>query len=191
MHKLLQKHLLRTRVFRDPINSTLDEAKSNTPSTTQETPATPNNAHQSRLQKLLLATQQSPAAALPLASMNSPRTYEEHVEKINAEIKCKVNDMLAEWENADILFNEDRMEISNRDFWFQYERNDGLRWIANFFLGRPPTQCEDERHFTRTGITVSPRRARLYPETVEKNFILAKIIEFFGFVLYPEIYVLR
>ena len=84
------------------------------------------------------------------------------------------------------MFNEDGMDISNRDFWFQYKRNDRLRWIAKFFLGRPPTQCEDERHFTRTGITVSPRRARLYPETVEKNFILAKIIEFFGFLLYPE-----
>ena len=54
-------------------------------------------------------------------------------------------------------------------------------------MGRPPTQCEDERHFTRTEITVSPIRARLYPETVGKNFILAKIIEFFGFVLYPGI----
>ena len=185
MHKLLQKHLLRTRVFRDPINSTLDEAKSNTPSTTQETPAIPNNAHQSRVQKLLFATQQSPAAALPLGSMNSPRTYEEHVEKINAEIKHKVNDMLAEWENEDILCNEDGMD-SNRDFWFQYKRNDGLRWIAKFFMGRPPTQWEDERHFIHTGITVSSRRARLYPGTVEKNFILAKIIEFFGFVLCPE-----
>ena len=29
-------------------------------------------------------------------------------------------------------------------------------------------------------------RARLYPETVEKSFILAKVIELFGFVAYPD-----
>ena len=46
-------------------------------------------------------------------------------------------------------------------------------------------KCEDERHFSRTGITVSHRRARMYPENVERNFILSKVLQFFGFVLYP------
>ena len=44
----------------------------------------------------------------------------------------------------------------------------------------------DERHFSRTGNTVTFRRARVYPDTVEKSFILAKVIELFGFVLYPD-----
>ena len=93
--------------------------------------------------------------------------------------------MLAAWENEEIVFSDDGEEINNKEFWYSYKKNNGLRWIAKFFMGRPPTQCEDERHFSRTGITVSHRRARMCPENVERNFILSKVLQFFGFVLYP------
>ena len=93
--------------------------------------------------------------------------------------------MLAVRENEERNFNDEDTEINNKDFWYSYKRNDdGLRWVAKFFMGRPPTHCEDERDFSRTGITVSPRRAYLYPETVENFFFLSNVIQFFEFVLY-------
>jgi len=30
-------------------------------------------------------------------------------------------------------------EINNKDFWYNYKKNDGLRWVAKFFMGRLPT----------------------------------------------------
>ena len=52
---------------------------------------------------------------------------------------------------------------------------------------KPPSQVEDERHFSQTGFVVSARRARLYPDHVEKKFMVAKCIEFFGFMAYPDL----
>ena len=81
---------------------------------------------------------------------------------MDAEIKQRVDEMLAAWEHKEIIFSDNDAEISNNFFLYSYKKNDGLQWIAKYFMGRPPTQCEDERHVTRTVITVSPRRARIY-----------------------------
>ena len=66
-------------------------------------------------------------------------SYEERGEKINAEIKQFVTEMLAAWENEEIIFSDDGEEINNKEFWYSYKKNNGLRWIAKFFMGRPPT----------------------------------------------------
>ena len=63
--------------------------------------------------------------------------------------------MLAAWENEEIDFPSDDSEISNKQFWMGYKKNEGLKWIPKFFMGRPPTQCEDKRHLSWTGNTVS------------------------------------
>ena len=47
--------------------------------------------------------------------------------------------MLASWENEEIVFDCDDKEINNKDFWYNYKKNDGLRWVAKFFIGRLPT----------------------------------------------------
>ena len=65
--------------------------------------------------------------------------------------------------------------------------HDYLKIIAALFAGRPPSQVEDERHFSQTGVVVSARRACLYPDHVEKKFMVAKCIEFFGFMAYPDL----
>ena len=127
------------------------------------------SSDQTRVQELINAKQQVSDQRLPLSQPTCGLSYEEKVNKVDAEIKQRVYEMLAAWEHEEIIFSDDDAEISNKDFWYSYKKNDGLRWIAKYFMGRPPTQCEDERHFTRTGITVSPRSARIYPQKCGKE----------------------
>ena len=129
---------------------------------TQETPLPTQTGHQTRVQKLINAKQQGSDLRLPLSQPTCGLTYEEKVKKVDAEIKQQVDEMLAAWEHEEILFSDDDAEINNKDFWYSYKKNDGLRWIAKYFMG-------DERHFTRTGITVSPRRTRIYPQKCGKE----------------------
>ena len=42
--------------------------------------------------------------------------------------------------------------------------HDYLKIIAALVAGRPPSQVEDEWHFSQTGVVVSAHRARLYPD---------------------------
>ena len=182
----LGTYLLKTGVFAYPKQTTFSQPQSEASSTTEDVPLPKTTIQLSRIQKLINAKQQPPAERLPSSQATPALTYDERVQKVDAEIRKRVNEMLGAWENEEIIFNDDGVEINNKEFWYAYKKNDGLKWVAKFYMGRPPTQCEDERHFTRTGMTVSPRRARLYPENVEKSLILSKIIEFFGFILYPE-----
>ena len=41
--------------------------------------------------------------------------------------------------------------------------------------------------FSQTGVVVTPRRARLYPDHVEQKYLIAKCIGFFGFMAYPDL----
>ena len=59
--------------------------------------------------------------------------------------------------------------------------------MAALFAGRPPSQVEDERHFSETGVIITARRARLYPDHIERKYLIARCIEFFGFMAYPDL----
>ena len=54
-------------------------------------------------------------------------SYEEKVQKVDADIKERVNFMLAAWENEEIDFPSDDSEISNKQFWMGYKKNEGLK----------------------------------------------------------------
>ena len=65
-----------------------------------------------------------------------------------------------------------------------------IRDIEKFENPTPRQQITSmlkKRHFSLTGIIVTPRRAKLYPDHVEQKYMIAKCIEFFGFMAYPDL----
>ena len=73
--------------------------------------------------------QQGVDQRLPLSQPTSGLSYEEKV-KVDAEIKQRVDEMLAAWEHEEIIFSDDEEEISNKDFDSEDEE---LEFVDSFY----------------------------------------------------------
>ena len=82
-------------------------------------------------------------------------------------------------ETAEFPLPDGQHDFDNTSFWRNMNEFPYLKRVAALFAGRPPSQVEDKRQFSQTGVIVTPRRARLYPDHVEQKYFVAECIEFF------------
>ena len=122
LHMALGTFLLKTGVFAYPKQTTVFQPQSEASSTTEDVPLPKTTIQLSRIQKLINAKQQPPAERLPSSQATPALTYDERVQKVDAEIRKRVNEMLGAWENEEIIFNDDGVEINNKEFWYAYKK---------------------------------------------------------------------
>ena len=122
LHMALGTYLLKTGVFAYPKQTTVSQPQSEASSTTEDVPLPKTTIQLSRIQKLINAKQQPPAERLPSSQATPALTYDERVQKVDAEIRKRLNEMLGAWENEEIIFNDDGVEINNKEFWYAYKK---------------------------------------------------------------------
>ena len=115
------------------------------------------------------------------------KTYEERLHDAHTHAERMIMALLYSWEVEDFPLPEGSEEFDNMRFWRTTAQFPYLKRVAALFAGRPPSQVEDERHFSQTGVIITARRARLYPDHVERKYLIARCIEFFGFMAYPDL----
>ena len=108
----------------------------------------------------------APGPVSPLPSEEGPmKTYEERLHDAHAHAERMIMALLYSWEVEDFPLPEGSEEFDNMRFWRTTAQFPYLKRVAALFAGRPPSQVEDERHFSQTGVIITARRARLYPIT--------------------------
>ena len=136
----------------DPEGLTPQKSTNITPPTpVGTTPAAPQSRFQQLKQRVSAKLQVSkPACTSPSSpTTETPfKTYEQRLEEAHAHAERTIMTTLFAWETAEFPLPDGQEDFDNMSFWRNMNEFPYLKRVAALFVGRPPSQVEDERHFS-------------------------------------------